>query len=153
GFDFVAGTVDLPDAPAVPASPPSAPAAAPVNGAPAAYKAVITVDFSPRERTEGAQPPTDRTTRQFILDRDRLLIGRGSSSVHPDVVIQEDTGISRGHAELIRDRDGTYAIRDLDSANGTLVNGKPLQGAELVTLKPGDEIVIGFWHTITIQQI
>lgn len=47
-----------------------------------------------------------------------LLVGRGASN-H---IILDDPRISRQHARLAPERDGTY-LYDLNSANGTLVNG------------------------------
>ena len=64
-----------------------------------------------------------------------VLIGRGS-----DQIPLTDQTISRRHAEL-RVKDGTWMLVDLNSANGTYVNGvrieKPLR------LKHGDQIRLG----------
>ncbi len=64
-----------------------------------------------------------------------LLVGRGASN-H---IVLNDPRISRQHARLTPERDGTF-IYDLNSANGTTVNGT------LVTrhkLQPNDVVVIG----------
>ena len=63
------------------------------------------------------------------------LIGRSTEALP-----MEDTAVSRRHAELTPD-DGTWYVRDLDSANGTMVNGEPLTGRR--KLSPGDELACG----------
>ena len=65
----------------------------------------------------------------------RLLLGRSSSC---QLVFADDT-VSRRHAEL-RVIDGRWILRDLDSSNGTFVNGRLVMEAEV---SAGDEIVLG----------
>jgi pSer/pThr/pTyr-binding forkhead associated (FHA) protein len=52
----------------------------------------------------------------------------------------DDPNVSRSHAE-IRPRGGSWVVSDLNSTNGTRLNGRRLQGPEV--LKPGDEIELG----------
>jgi hypothetical protein len=70
------------------------------------------------------------------LGEGRTTIGRAPGN---DVVVL-DPAVSKLHAVL-----ETYAsewcIRDLDSANGTFVNGRAVTGE--TRLRPGDEIVLG----------
>ena len=63
------------------------------------------------------------------------LIGRSTEALP----FTDDT-ISRRHAELTPD-DGTWHINDLDSANGTFVNGRMI--VERTELIPGDRIRCG----------
>jgi pSer/pThr/pTyr-binding forkhead associated (FHA) protein len=65
-----------------------------------------------------------------------------------------DPGISRLHAVLERRADGSYAVRDLGSTNGTAVNDDPSPvGREVaVPLKAGDRIRLGAWTTITLRR-
>ncbi len=72
----------------------------------------------------------------FRVDR-KLVIGRTGAV---EVLIEDDS-VSRRHAEVARTSDG-YVVRDLGSANGTLVNGEPVAGDEVV-LKPGDVVQVG----------
>ncbi len=74
--------------------------------------------------------------QRWILDQDRILIGRGTDC---DIVIP-DRQISRQHARIERD-DGGYLLRDLRSKNHTYVNGQEL-GPTPYRLKDGDEIQI-----------
>jgi pSer/pThr/pTyr-binding forkhead associated (FHA) protein len=73
--------------------------------------------------------------RAYALSGDRVAIGRDAGN---DIVVPE-ARVSRRHASLTWD--GTaWALADLDSANGTLVNGSRV---ERVILKPGDLVRVG----------
>lgn len=73
------------------------------------------------------------------LDRTPLVIGR-----LPDLAdhVVSDPTIGRMHAEVTWNTDQCH-IRDLNSKNGTYVNGKRLAGPEPCSLEPGDEIRLG----------
>ncbi|MFQ6058844.1 MAG: FhaA domain-containing protein [Anaerolineae bacterium] len=73
--------------------------------------------------------------REIPLDRPRLTLGR---SLDNDIIL-EDRSVSRHHALLVR-RYGRYTLHDLDSANGTLVNGQPISQC---LLRDGDVIALG----------
>jgi len=75
------------------------------------------------------------TGRVIAVREPRLVLGRG---VDADVRLT-DTGVSRKHAELHLD-DGKVTIVDLQSTNGTTVNGRPIDRA---LLHDGDRIGIG----------
>ena len=79
-------------------------------------------------------------TLSFRLTRGaRLIVGRAPTS---DIVIA-DPSVSRRHAELIAEGTSewtTFAIRDLESANGTLVNGVKSVSS---FLKVGDVVTFG----------
>lgn len=66
----------------------------------------------------------------------RVLIGRDSDC---DIQII-DRGVSRKHASVLEQQDGTLVLRDLDSHNGTYVGGVRVTETLLV---PGDEILVG----------
>jgi len=71
------------------------------------------------------------------LDGDRLTIGKNPEN---DLVIAEDSAVSRLHARLER-IGGRWTIRDVDSTNGTLVNGERIFAERL--LRDDDEIILG----------
>lgn len=73
----------------------------------------------------------------------KVLVGR----TPPAVVLLEDDSISRKHAELERTSRGAVMLRDLGSANGTLLNGERL-GQEPVQLSPGDVIQFGMVEVV-----
>src|SRR5215831_3871635 len=71
------------------------------------------------------------------LDGDRLTIGKNAEN---DFVIAGDPTVSRFHAKL--ERIGTrWTIRDLNSTNGTLVNGNRIFDEK--PLRDDDEIIFG----------
>ena len=63
----------------------------------------------------------------------------GSLSQYMDLTISDNT-VSRFHAKLIR-RDGAVYLTDLNSTNGTRINGQPLNVQEQVRLEEGDRIL------------
>lgn len=72
------------------------------------------------------------------------MIGRGA-----DVDVQiVDEGVSRRHAKIVRDLDGTSKIIDLRSTNGTFVNGKRI---DIEALREGDRIRIGASATLDFR--
>lgn len=72
------------------------------------------------------------------------IIGRG----HDADLQVVDEGVSRRHAKLVRDLDGTSKIVDLGSTNGTFVNGKRIQ---VEALREGDRIRIGASATLDFR--
>ncbi len=79
--------------------------------------------------TKGAHHPVEEGT---------TLIGRGSSC---DVILL-DPGVSRQHARIIRQGDDSY-LYDLDSTNGTFVNGEVVGSSQPTPLKDGNIVSIG----------
>ncbi len=53
--------------------------------------------------------------------------------------------LSRIHASVDR-IGGIWWVKDLDSANGTFLNGQPLNHPQGSALQDGDELVMGGWH-------
>lgn len=66
-----------------------------------------------------------------------ITVGRSSQN---NVVIQ-DPKVSNLHLRLRKEEDGRYFVVDLNSTNGTFVNGKRIQGESQIT--PGDQLKIG----------
>jgi len=73
------------------------------------------------------------------------LVGRTGNC---DLCLGSST-VSRRHAELRREGD-TYFVRDLNSTNGTLLNGEPVLGEE--QLRDWDEIGVGIFKLIFRQE-
>jgi hypothetical protein len=73
-----------------------------------------------------------------ILVEDTLVIGRHTDGAGR---LAEDQELSRSHARIKRDSSGLYSIEDLESTNGTFVNGVRISG--LQTLSAGDTIQLG----------
>lgn len=74
--------------------------------------------------------------REVLLDADELVIGRGDDCA----LSIPDTSMSRKHA-LVRPVPGGWALSDLESGNGSLVNGVEVRDERL--LKHGDVIHLG----------
>jgi hypothetical protein len=82
----------------------------------------------------------DGTERSIELGGANLRIGRGAGN---DIVLPDARkGVSRAHAEL-RFEEGRLVIVDLQSQNGTWVNGQRVQRAEV---PPDAEIAVGMYR-------
>jgi predicted TIM-barrel fold metal-dependent hydrolase len=72
----------------------------------------------------------------FAVGRE-ILLGRATSDVG---ALGDDPDISREHARVARNVDGQLEVSDLDSRNGTFVNGARVSAS---SLSPGDVIQLG----------
>jgi pSer/pThr/pTyr-binding forkhead associated (FHA) protein len=74
---------------------------------------------------------------EYELSEEETIIGRNPTTN----ITLLDENISREHAVVFVDRDrNVFSIEDLQSTNGTKVNGKRIRSVELSV---GDEIEIG----------
>jgi hypothetical protein len=80
---------------------------------------------------------------RHVLDRRAVVLGRSREC---DVVL-DDRSVSRRHAELVRHGDA-FLLRDLDSTNGSAVNGKRIRES---AVQPGDDITLGT-VALTLEQ-
>jgi pSer/pThr/pTyr-binding forkhead associated (FHA) protein len=71
------------------------------------------------------------------MDKIHLRIG---SNPENDMVIESE-GVDGNHLELFCDQDGNVFITDLETKNGTFINGEELNGYTL--LNNGDKVVLG----------
>lgn len=85
--------------------------------------------------TEGAQFVRHALEEDCVLGRDPLTCTVAQPG-RPE--------LSREHARISR-YSGIWWVRDLDSANGTFLNGLPLNHPHGNALKDGDELVLGGW--------
>jgi pSer/pThr/pTyr-binding forkhead associated (FHA) protein len=82
---------------------------------------------------------------KFFLDSDVTHVGR-----HPDSdIFLDDITVSRRHAE-IRRREGSFALHDVGSLNGTYVNRERVEEGEL---RSGDEIQIGKFKLVFLTGV
>lgn len=72
---------------------------------------------------------------QWVMYGESLVIGRGGEC---EVVIP-DSRVSREHLRVY-EQEGSFFVEDLDSKNGSHLNGQPLTGAR--PLREGDEIQV-----------
>ncbi len=82
--------------------------------------------------------PENRMTESIVITYYPFLIGKQESLV--DCVIRED-GVSRLHVRIDQ-IDGEYFLTDLNSTNGTSINGRKLEANETVKLNVGDQVGI-----------
>jgi FhaA, N-terminal domain/FHA domain len=115
-------------------------------GAPVQEQSGRTMIYSTAGRV--AEPLEERArTRQetalLLVDGKRMVVGPAGVTMgrsrQCDVVL-EDPNVSRQHAE-IRPRGGSWVLSDLGSTNGSCLNGRRIDGPEVI--RPGDEIELG----------
>ncbi|MEU6660787.1 FHA domain-containing protein [Streptomyces sp. NPDC046821] len=107
----------------------------------------------------GLNLPAYSPEQQRRLTGNQITIGRRRHSTGdtPDIdlsVPPEDPGVSHQHAVLVQQPDGSWAVVDQNSTNGTTVNGgdEPIQPFVPVPLQDGDRVHVGAWTTITIRR-
>jgi len=84
-------------------------------------------------------PYADDTRSTLLLSQSKVMVvGRQAGSY----LLIDHESVSRRHAEISY-VDDHYAVRDLGSSNGTLVNEAPLEAGKARELKPGDRVRFG----------
>lgn len=82
-------------------------------------------------------------TREISIEGESVLGRRDEDrNFLPDVDLWPDDTVSRRHA-VITQRSGRFYLRDLDSTNGTKVNGRSIPAGIPVELHAGDTICLG----------
>ncbi len=134
-----------PDAPERPGAsePPARGSEPPVRGGEPAGRTMIyssagriAEPLQERARTREQKAILVHDGRRLVVGPEGVVVGRSRQC---DVVLQ-DPNISRRHLE-VRPRGGSWVVSDLGSTNGSRINGRWIEGSEVV--KPGDEIEIG----------
>ena len=130
GYDYVTG---------------AAPVVSPAGTA--AWTAVIAADRSQYDRSApaGLAFPETNVPVTLTLADDAVDIGRTEAGGDP--------AVSRSHVTLLRQTDGSYAVVDRGSTNGTTINDDPaaIEAEVPMPLNDGDCIHIGAWTTITMR--
>jgi DNA-binding winged helix-turn-helix (wHTH) protein len=75
------------------------------------------------------------TGERWQIDTDEFIIGRGADCQ----IMLPERQVSRYHAKIVKEN-ARYTLVDLDSKNGTHLNGDQVKGSSL--LRDGDEIQI-----------
>lgn len=73
--------------------------------------------------------------QRWTIENEEFIIGRG----HDCQIVLPERQVSRHHAKIVFE-DGRYYVHDLDSKNGTHLNGQQVEGK--AALQDGDEIQI-----------
>ncbi|MCX2179912.1 FHA domain-containing protein [Streptomyces sp. SKN60] len=107
----------------------------------------------------GLNLPAYSPEQHIPLQGNQISIGRRrhSTGESPDIdlsVPPEDPGVSHQHAVLVAQPDGSWAVVDQNSTNGTTINGSPdpIQPYVPVQLQEGDRVHVGAWTTITVRR-
>ena len=87
-------------------------------------------------------PPFDGSGLERCAEPGGFVLGRDGTLV--DAVV-DDRSVSRRHVRLTR-LDGRIRVEDLNSTNGTRVNGRRLEPFAPCVLAPGDAVVLGDVH-------
>jgi hypothetical protein len=81
----------------------------------------------------------EQENERIFLTKDRIVIGKNAETA--DEIIADDS-VSRRHAFITKDAEHYY-LEDLNSLNGTYINGERLGYKEKVCLQENDVIAIG----------
>jgi len=141
------------DAPIVLPIDPPVPSGEAVKGSPVRQRLLIENDpEQAREQDVHELCPPAQMVSRFTLDLAQVLVGRRSErrGIYPELDIS-DTGVSHRHLLLNRQGEGTFAVLDLGSANGTRLNGVELAPNVATVVKAGDVLRLGMWTRITIE--
>jgi pSer/pThr/pTyr-binding forkhead associated (FHA) protein len=95
----------------------------------------------------GGQPMLQITSgpqegAEIALLTPSVKIGRTTHNATWDISLQ-DRSVSRPHADIALQEDGSWVIIDLGSANGTILNGSPIAANEPQPLLDGYVITMG----------
>lgn len=80
---------------------------------------------------------------RFLITAEGVSIGRSTESA----IFLDDVTVSRSHAQIKREGNGSFILIDNSSLNGTYLNNISVQKN---VLKSGDEIQIGKFHFVFI---
>lgn len=117
------------------------------------WELVVEIDPSlDKEGTGSAPRPRAASARAIAIDRLELYVGRYDehADARPDIPVL-DPGASRRHAKFVVDPDGSIALQDLASTNGTWVNGQVVPPGTRRKLAVGDAVTLGRWTRITLR--
>jgi len=126
----------------------------PVQGvAAAAGKWSIVASVDPDLREEGSPEPPEQPPSAFPIEKAENLIGRHSRArgIEPEIALDFDEAVSHRHAIVSRLEDGSLAVRDIGSANGTRLNGQDLPPLTDAALKDGDALTLGYWTRLVVK--
>jgi len=106
-------------------------------------------DREQRVRTINIEVSVLNTGRKMLLSADReILVGRldAAHGIFPELDMTTDDGleqgVSRRHARIYT-RDGTCFVEDLDSTNGTFLNGERITPYLPYAFHDGDALTFG----------
>ncbi len=134
--------------------PPSPHPPIPPSPAPIIWELAIAIDPSLRQ-PESPEAPTNQQAITFHLNKANNLIGRNSQArgIEPEIALDFDNAVSHRHALLNLQSDGSLTLRDINSSNGTKLNGVELKPMVDTLLQDGDEFTLGHWTRIVVKAV
>ncbi|GAX44962.1 hypothetical protein NIES4075_59810 [Tolypothrix sp. NIES-4075] len=126
----------------------------PLSPSPPTWELVVTIDPSLRH-PESPEAPTNQEAIAFRVDKANNLIGRNSQAraIEPEIALDFDNAVSHRHALLNLQSDGSLTLRDINSSNGTKLNGVELKPMVDALLQDGDEFTLGHWTRIAVKAV
>ncbi len=160
GYNFETG--ETPQAPLPPRPATSCP---PTSAPGLRWSVIVTADlefFKTNRAVDGCMVtfPGKTVPTKVPLTGQRVVIGRATSAApHVQVVdvsaLTGDPGVSRLHALLVAQDDGSWTIEDTESTNGTWVNDEPdpLRPHSPVTVGDGDRVHVGAYTVMIMSGV
>ncbi len=125
-------------------APAPTPAAAGYAEGPRTSRTGQPLDAEPAGAPDGSPRPERATLTHIALDGEEFALELGSTCTigraDGNTIQINDKRASKSHAEILYEA-GEFVLRDLESANGTLLNGEYVVNP--VVLRHDDEVVIG----------
>ena len=157
GYDFTTGQAPPDDTQAPPAEAPD------VELGTTRWVVIVEIDpawFALKGELSDQECPAASTSTVPVTGH-TTLVGRTSQSrgVRPEIALDNDTGVSRRHAQFVREAD-VVSVVDLSSTNGTYVvvagtsadeDTPPLTPGVPVVLGDGDQVYLGAWSRLTLR--
>ena len=153
GYNFLTGAgggaIFLPSAITQPSNSAISP---PIPPTQATLKWQVIISIDPSLATPSSPDAPSQAPITIDLAHPASLIGRTSTAraIHPEIPLDFDDAVSSRHAILTLQPDGTLVLRDIDSSNGTMVNGKDIAALVDIPMRSGDEITLGHWTRIKL---
>lgn len=83
--------------------------------------------------------PSNVANPVFLINKEKLIVGRSTASETEELLVLNVQGISREHSEIVF-QNGQLFIKDLVSTNGTFVNDIKIFSDQYIPLKAGDRV-------------
>jgi hypothetical protein len=99
-----------------------------------------------RDGPDGESPPAE--IRSFY--KNEITIGRGSRLVDVDLRLEGDLEVSRQHATLVKNSDGSFVLACKGANPILLETGKEIAVGETAEIKPGEKVSICSYE-LTVQ--
>jgi pSer/pThr/pTyr-binding forkhead associated (FHA) protein len=114
---------------------------------------VVTDPSLVEDEEERKQCPQNAPELIFPLDLDENLVGRRSDAknIFPEIDLG-DPGVSHRHLKFLKQPDGSFAALDLNSKNGTTLNGATLKPGLATPVRAGDELLVGSWTRLQLRR-